>query len=681
MSLFPRSNVRAQHIRSVLFSVVFLVSLILPTLGMAPVQARHSTPPSPTGLSDPRELETFLNGVLSVQLADGHIPGATVSVVKDGRLFFAKGYGDADRQHGKLVSANTTLFRIGSVSKLFTWTAVMQLAEQGKLNLHADVNTYLKTFHLPATYPQPITLAHLLTHTAGFEDRGTGTFAQTTSDLEPLGQWLAAHIPARVRPPGELTAYSNYGGALAGYIVEQVSGLPFDQYVEQHLFQPLDMHSSTFRQPVPASLSADLSQGYTYTNGVYRPDPFEAVQPAPAGSMSATATDIAHFMIAQLQNGRFGAQRILQEATAQEMQTQQFTNDPRVPGMAYGFWEQNLNGQRLLVHGGDTILFHSLLALLPEHNVGVFVSYNSASAVTARDTFLQAFLDHYFPAPKETLPPLPAGFAERISQVSGNYWPTRRSSTTYEKLAMLYSTVSVTDGGNGRLVISSLLLGNQPLTLVEVAPWIFHQVDGPQTVVFRADHNGMLMLIGSLPIEAFTKVAWYDAPNLHILLIVACVLLFLSALLLWPLGFVRRAMRRGSRGKQSGRKAELEGAQAASPDEQGKQIGKRMGLLPFLASWLAGVLCALNVLFLIGLGLIVSKAADLAFGVPPLLTTLFALALVSAVLTVGVIVFTILAWWGRFWSAGRRVHYSLVALAALAFAWELLYWNLLGFRA
>src|SRR2546428_2353979 len=223
MSLFPRITFRAQHIRFALFSVVFLVSLLLPTLGMAPVQARHSTPPppSPTGLSDPRELEAFLNGVLSVQLADDHIPGATVSVVKDGRLFFAKGYGDADRQHGKLVSANTTLFRIGSVGKLFTWTAVMQLAEQGKVNLHADVNTYLKTFHIPATYPEPITLAHLLTHSAGFEDRGTGIFAPTTSDLKPPGQWLAEHIPARVRPPGELTAYSNYGAALAGYIVEQ----------------------------------------------------------------------------------------------------------------------------------------------------------------------------------------------------------------------------------------------------------------------------------------------------------------------------------------------------------------------------------------------------------------------------------------------------------------------------
>ena len=540
MSHFPRINFRAQHTGSALFFLVFLVSLLLPTLGMAPVQARHSTPPSPTGLSDPRELATFLNGVLSVQLADDHIPGATVSVVKDGRLFFAKGYGACDLQAGKPVSAQTTLFQIGSVGKVFTATAVLQLAEQGKLNLHADVNTYLKTFHIPATYPQPLTLAHLLTHTAGFEDRSTGTFPRTTGDLEPLGQWLAAHMPARVRPPGELTAYSNYGYALAGFIVEQVSGLPYAHYVEQHLFQKLRMRSSTFRQP----LSADLSQGYTYSNGVYTPVPFVAVQNAPAGAMSATATDIANFMIAQLQNGRFGNQRILEAATAQAMQTQQFTNDPRVAGVTYGFEEQNLDSQRLLVHAGYIPpAFSSLLALLPEQQVGLFVSYNSAGGESAPITLLQAFLDHYFPAPKETRPSPPAGFAERISQISGDYWKTDRSYTTYEKLFVLGTGLSVSDGGNGRLLVSSLL-GGPPWTFVEVAPWVFHRVDGPQTLFFRADPNGMLMMWGNGPDEPFIKVAWYDAPTLHLVLGVSCVLLFLSALLLWPLGFVRRAMRR-----------------------------------------------------------------------------------------------------------------------------------------
>jgi CubicO group peptidase (beta-lactamase class C family) len=558
---------------------------------------------------------------------------------------------------------------------------VLQLAEQGKLNLHADVNTYLKTFHIPATYPEPITLAHLLTHTAGFEDRETGLYPRTISDLEPLGQWLAEHIPARVRPPGELSAYSNYGFALAGYIVEQVSGLPYAQYVEQHLFQPLGMRESTFRQPVPENLSADLSQGYTYSNGVYTPSPFDVVQGVPEGAMSTTATDMANFMLAQLQNGRFGSQRILQVATAQAMQTQQFTNDPRVPGMAYGFPEGNLNNQRLLVHDGFVPpSFSSLLALLPEHQVGVFVSYNSAGGLSALGTLLQAFLDHYFPAPKETLPPPPAGFAERISQVSGTYWTTRRSYTTWEKLLVLGPlSVSVTDGGNGRLVIGQT-------TFAEVAPWVFHQVDGQETVVFRSDPNGMLMLRSSDPVDAFIQIAWYDAPTFHLVLIVACVLMFLSALLLWPLSFLRRAMRRTAASSQSGRKADREGAQTPSPDKPGKPPLSRWGMLPLLTSWLSGVLCALNVLFLIGvmlflIGQVTTSKPSYLLGMPPLLTTLFALALVSAILTVGSVVGAILAWWGRFWSTGRRIHYTLVTLAALAFAWELLYWNMLGFRA
>ena len=487
MSHIHRRNFRAQHRGSALFSLVLLVSLLLQTLLLAPpVQASHSTPPLPTSskLGDPREVETFLDGVLGKQLRVDHIPGAAVSIVKDGRLLFTKGYGSADLQAGKPVNAQTTLFRIGSVSKLFTATAVLQLAEQGKLNLHADVNTYLKTFHLPATYPEPITLADLLTHTAGFEGRDTGLqAARTTSDLEPLGQLLAEHMPARVRPPGELTAYSNYGYTLAGYIVEQVSGMPFAQYVEQHLFQKLRMRESTFRQPVPASLSADLSRGYTYSNGVYHPDPFEVIPMSPAGAMSATATDMARFMLAQLQNGRLGTERLFQAATAKAMQTQQFTNDPRVPGgMAYGFEEHSRNGQRLLVHPGGTADFYSLLALLPEQHMGVFVAYNSfaGAADFLSLPFLQAFLDHYFPASKEPRPSPPAGFAERISQISGTYWGTDRSYTTWEKL--LDSFIwgwSVTDGGNGRLVISWLLgplapsLLGPPVTFVEVTPGSF----------------------------------------------------------------------------------------------------------------------------------------------------------------------------------------------------------------
>src|SRR5579884_410187 len=303
MSLMRLGALLTRHIPNVVISGMLGLCLLAPAMNSIPALAASATPyrAPADSVIDPNDLETFLDGIMAAQMQDDHIPGATIPVVQNGHFLLASGYGEADVQQGKPVSPATTLFRIGSVSKLFTWTAVMQLAEEGKVDLHADVNTYLKTFKIPATFSQPITLANLLTHTAGFEDRTTGIFVPSAQALQPLGSWLATHMPARVYPPGVVTAYSNYGAALAGYIVEQVSGMPFDQYIEQHLFKPLHMNQSTFRQQLPPNLVSNMSQGYTFVNGVYRADPFEDVQVWPAGAMSTTADDMANFMIAQLQ--------------------------------------------------------------------------------------------------------------------------------------------------------------------------------------------------------------------------------------------------------------------------------------------------------------------------------------------------------------------------------------------
>ncbi|HZR42047.1 MAG TPA: serine hydrolase domain-containing protein [Ktedonobacteraceae bacterium] len=643
-----------RHTYIALISIV--LCLLTCIINTTPALAAHTTPlPAPANLADPRDLETFLDGVMAAQLKDDHIPGATVSVVKDGKLLFAKGYGYADLQHNEPVNASTTLFRIGSVSKLFTWTAVMQLAEEGKVNLHADVNTYLKTFKIPATYPQPITLANLLTHTAGFEDSGLGILVPTAHDLQPLGQWLATHMPARVRAPGVFTAYSNYGATLAGYIVEQVSGMPFDQYIEQHIYQPLNMSQSTFRQPVPSQLAPHLSQGYTAVDGTYRADLFEDVQEWPAGSMSSTATDMANFMIAHLQDGRYNNTHILQPATAEDMHKQHFAQDPRLPGMAYGFYEQSINNVRLIVHGGDTGLFHSLLALLPDAHVGLFVSYNSLAGELARDTFLQTFLDRYFPAPNISQPATLPGFSQRADQISGSYLATRRNLTSFQKLFNLFSTINVSPAGDGHLVIA--VPGLQALNVVEVAPWVFRQVDGPETVIFHVNSDGTTMLLGNVPIEAFTKAAWYDTPTFHFLLLIVCLLLFLSAVLLWPLGFLRRARLK--------REGKIVSGNSRSP----------------LLHVLAGIVSLLNILFVAGLAfLIASNSETLEFSVPPTLIALLTLAMISSVLTIGVVLSLIPVWWRHIWNWGQRIHYTLIALAALAFVAELAYWNLLGFR-
>ena len=640
----------------VLSAVLALLTLpVTPAPALAegvPAATAHSAPPAASALgpTDAQELEAFLDRVITQQMADEHIVGVTVAVVKDGRLFFAKGYGQADRERGTPVVADQTLFRVGSVAKPVTGTAVMQLVEQGRLDLHADINTYLKEFQVPATYPQPITLAHLLTHTAGFEEKG-GLYARTAAELEPLGPYLQRTLPARVRPPGELAAYSNHGVALAGYIVAQAAGMPYEQYVDEHILWPLGMRHSTARQPVPPELAADLARGYTYTNGTDRAEPFEYVQTTPAGALSATATDMASFMIAHLQEGRFDGTRLLQAATAQEMHRRHFTNDPRLGGLAYTFTELTQNNQRLLLHGGDTDLFHATLALLPEHQVGLFVVNNTLGGAAAPPQLLAAFLDRYYPAPAVTAPRPPADFPARADRFTGIYMSSRLGNTTLIKVAALVGPpVSVGASTDGYLVIAGL--APAPTRWVEVEPLLFQQVDSQDRLAFRADSQGHITHLFAGPV-AFERGAWHDAPALHVGVLGLAALVFLSALLLWPSGgLVRR--RRGA---------------------------PRSGAL-HLARWLAGATGALFLVFLLGLALALALLDERQFnyGLPPLLAALLALALLATALTVGVVVGAGLAWRRRAWGVLGRVHYTLLALAALACVWELHYWNLLGFR-
>jgi CubicO group peptidase (beta-lactamase class C family) len=641
-----------QFVRRIALAILALaMCLTVVTASAAPVVAHNSSTSEATPserLTDPAELEVFLDELLSRQLAENHIPGASVAVVKDGHLFFAKGYGYANlEQHTPLV-ANQTMVRVGSVAKLFTWTAVMQLVEQGKLDLNADVNTYLADVTIPATYPAPITLAHLLTHTAGFEERQSGITVSSADKLVPLGTYLADAMPARIYPPGTVTAYSNYGATLAGYIVERVSGEPFAQYVQQHIFVPLDMRQSTFAQQLPPEMAAHLAVSYDEYDGGYHAMPFEYFQSAPAGGLSATAADIAQFMIAQLQDGRLGNARILQAATTQDMHRQHFTNDPHVNGMAYGFVEMTLNGQRLLMHSGSTNdeLFHSLLVLLPTQNTGLFVSYSSAGGRAAKSALLQAFLDRYYPAAVSATPAPPADFAQRASQFAGSYQSTRSAATTIEKIGGLFgmvATAQVSTGDDGYLTIA----GTQ---WVEIAPLVFHQVGGQETVVFRANEQGQIshLFQGNLPIEGYRKLAWYENPRLHLGLLAGCAVLFLSALMAWPISWL-----------VAGRKA------APRPR------------LAVLARWLAWGISALNVLFLI---LFAISITDLSQFPTALTKAALGLVLLAAGLTAGMVVCAGLAWRRRYWSVVGRAHYTLLTLGALGFIWFLNYWNLLGFR-
>src|SRR5438270_595042 len=342
------------------------------------------------------DLEAFLDGMMPLQLAREDIAGAVISVVKDGKVLFARGYGYSDVEKKTPVSADSTLFRPGSISKLFNWTSIMQQVELGNLDLDRDVNDYLD-FKIPSTFPKPITLRDIMTHTPGFEETVQELFVPSAKDLTPLDQYVKGHLPVRIYPPFTTPAYSNYATTVAGYILQRVSGEPFDTYIEHHIFQPLEMSHSTTRQPLPEALQPLMSNGYNVASEPAKG--FEFVEAAPAGSSSVTGADMQHFMIAHLQNGRYGDAQILHPETAQTMHTRQFSNLPDMNGMCLGFYEETRNGHRIIGHAGDTDYFHSDLHLILDAGVGFFISYNSAGKgeTRAREAVWHAFLDRYFP--------------------------------------------------------------------------------------------------------------------------------------------------------------------------------------------------------------------------------------------------------------------------------------------
>jgi CubicO group peptidase (beta-lactamase class C family) len=484
------------------------------------------------------DVEAFLDGVVPLQLAREDIGGAAIAVVKDGKLLFTRGYGYADVKEKKPVVAEETLFRPGSVSKLFTWTAVMQLAEQGKLDLDRDVNDYID-YRIPEAFGKPITLKNLLTHTAGFEEsiKDLITFGV---DNPNLGDYLKTHIPTRIYAPGTVSAYSNYGAALAGYVIERASNRPFNEYVTENIFKPLGMNHSTFAQPLPPALAANMSNGYGLASGDAKR--FEIVVPFPAGSLSSTATDMAQFMLAHLQNGQLGDAHILRPETAQMMHSRLFALDDAANAMAYGFYEETRNGHRIIGHAGDTSYFHSDLHLIQDANVGFFVSYNSGGKgqISARTILWEAFLDRYFPAPPFSAPTLDSA-KEDARAVSGTYESSRRAETSFFKSLGLLGATSVSATENGTIEVSALTAPNgKPKQWREVAPMTFREVDGQETLVFKPDENGRMQMIIPFPFMSFQRVGLWQNGKVILPVLGISLLIMLLTLLLTPIAWLIR---------------------------------------------------------------------------------------------------------------------------------------------
>lgn len=608
------------------------------------------------------DLSTFFDGLVPFAIQRGDIAGGVVVVVKDGSVLFSRGYGYADLKARTPVSPETTLFRPGSTSKLFTWTAVMQMVEQGKVDLDHDVNEYID-FKIPPYEGKPITLRNLMTHTAGLEEAARDLLPATAEEVN-LERYLKTHLPARIFSPGEKVAYSNYGCGLAGYIVQRVSGERFEDYVQRHVFQPLNMAHSSFDQPLPAALAPLMAKGYkTASDG--EAQPFEFVDPPPAGALSSSAIDMAQFMIAQLQGGRYGDTRILKESTAELMHTQQYTASPGMVGYDLGFYQEDRNGLRIIGHGGDTEVFHSDLHLLLDKNVGIFMSFNSlgsevGGAHTIRPAIFYAFLDRYFPYAVSN-PPAIASAKEDAAKVAGWYESSRRNESALRPFNLLQQ-MHVDALPDGTLTIAALSdYAGKPLHWREVSPLHYQEENGQRKLDFIADANGGIKYWATdviSPVFVFDRIPGYKSVGSVGWLASLSLLVVLGALLFWLLGWWSR--------RHYQRTLDL------APALRRSRLFSRLGALVLLGDVLGWVL------------MIAAIAADenllLRGAATPWFYALYVLGVIAVLGTLAVVFHTARNWQLALRSLWVRLGELLLAIAALYLAWFILAFGMISFN-
>ena len=498
-------------------------------------------PPSGEHQLTAEDVNAWLDGKLPDALKNGDIPGAVVSVVKDGQVVTTRGYGWADTGASGgdpvAVDPQKSLFRVASISKIPTSISAMQLVEQGKVDLDADISAYLD-FEIERRFDEPLTLRHLLTHSAGFEERWK---VAPTTDLEA---YVKNDPPAQVFAPGTTPAYSNYGMALAGYIVQRVSGQPFETYVREHVLEPAGMTSSTYEQPLPKDMADLLGPGYTSTGEEI---PFELMGDFPAGSLTVSAPDFAAFMNAQLSR----SPKLLREETWEQMWSpglgeERLGNRAKAGEMGLGYFDLSRHGRRVVGHGGDIVGWHSQFELYPEENTGIFISYNgdgndSDSSNNLREDLAQGFADRYFPG--ETVKASGSkNSADRARQVAGSYVPSRVPWASFAAAwvpTLFPATIEQTgDGG----------LKDGKTQYVEVEPWVWRQVDGRSAFAAQVEDGKVVSLSQgpALTLIPMTPVQQMLAPVFGI-----CLVLLLVVTVAWPIGALRRR-RALARGREVG---------------------------------------------------------------------------------------------------------------------------------
>lgn len=393
-----------------------------------------------------KELNAWIDSTFTANLKSLNIAGACIVIMQGDSILHLNGYGVTDIESQKAVDAHTSIFGVGSVSKTFVATAAMQLVENGKLELDRDVNHYLKSIQLSHSFNDSITVRNLLTHTAGFDDNNIATIVHSEDKVIPLAKYIKTRMSLQIRPSGKAIVYSNNGYALLGLIIEEVSGMPFHEYVKENILKPLKMNHSGFRRQ--AELEENYATSYFIKGEQLIPYKTGYHHFYPASSFRSTAADMGHYIAMWLKNGNFDGTQILDSITVFKMQNTGFKQYEGANfGWLLGFMESQWYGERTIYHSGGVQGFRSLLTLVPEKNIGVFICVNSSNTRQQKSRiFMEQFnYDLYarlMPecmVHNETVNVSPkAGFInEPLEKFTGSYRYIRYAHKTLDKVGVL----------------------------------------------------------------------------------------------------------------------------------------------------------------------------------------------------------------------------------------------------
>lgn len=610
-------------------------------LFVIPVQAFNAD-----DLNDPKVVEAFVDGVVKPLMAEGHSPSGVFVLMKDGEVILQKGYGWQNVEERIPVDPARTLFRPGSISKLFTWVSVMQLVEQGRLDLDADINNYLKTFQIKDTFPgQPITLRHCMTHTPGFEDGFLGyLIIEDPEKIISLADAMKKYQPERVNPPGIKGAYSNYCTSLSGLVVANVSGVSFNDYVETNIFNVLGMDNSSFDEPLPVRLEQYMAVAYKYEAGKYVARPYELITNfTPAGALAATAEDMLKFGDALLNGGSYDGRRILKAETLDQMKMSHFTYDDRIKGIGLGFLRYPWGDTDTFGHDGGTTAFFSHLGITPSANLVIFFSFSGPGGGKVYVTLAREFYQEFFALAAHSDTPA-TDFDERATRFAGTFISWRGSFSQIEKLLGLLGQVTVAPDGQGGLMIGER-------RFVEIGDRLFRDVENGDLVAFQENDQGDIIgyVQDGLSIISMYKAGGQTSQAFNFGLLGLAVIVFLAVLL--------RYLYQRDR---------LRALQAAD-----KSANR------------AAALAAVSHLWVLIFGAVVAVAVgDQFMARIPLLFKLWLIFPIIASLASFYLLYQTVLVWKNGLLAGNfgRIRYSIVSLCALFMTWFYYYWNILGFN-